>query len=329
MATSDAGYLQSIYELAFLPRTTDIIDKLSDHGYGDYSMGTVKTPQDNRTEWAATCVNKTEYDVNNVQNADHMWRTYCPYDRHTPTDCPRDDFTVNGDPWFVNEGGGCKVNPYSDNVDVLLAAFANTPFDWWAASTNVNAEAAITKEDRLKKTFNQKYAFNEMNENAKIKWQDLQMIALNFISKIHGNEAAVTAAGGLVGIDASALATGGGDGLRNYNGTDVNVWEEKWNELDWDGQSSVFCGVQTSPELDDLKDVDRKFLYGYWRDCFAPRQQLFLIFVRAEPMMMGGSDRMPPQLGARAVALVWRDPLPSGDQNKPHRTRVLFYRQFD
>ena len=322
MMSSDAGYLQSIYELAFLPRTTDWNDKLTQHNYGDYSMGTVVSPNDGRKEWGVT---KTD-----VRNLAHMWRTYCPYDRHVPVDCPRDDFTVNGDPWFVNEGGGCKVNPYSDNIDVLMAAFANTPFDWWAASTNVNGEASIQQSERLNaKSFNQKYAFNEMNSNAKIKWQDLQLIALNFISKIHGNEAAVAAAGGLVGIDPSALATGGGSGLRNGTDTDVNAWEEKWDELDWDGQNSVFCGVQTSPELEALSDVDRKFLYGYWRDCFAPRQQLFLVFVRAEPMMMGGSDRMPPQLGARAVALVWRDPLPSGDQNKPHRTRVLFYRQFD
>ena len=46
----------------------------------------------------------------------------------------------------------------------------------------------------------------------------------------------------------------------------------------------------------------------------------------------------PPQLGGRAVALVWRDPTVtrndvSGTQTsggpRPHRTRILFYRQFD
>ena len=85
-----------------------------------------------------------------------------------------------------------------------------------------------------------------------------------------------------------------------------------------------------------LKDVDRKMLYGFWRDSLAPKQQLFLVFVRAEPMMMGGGaiGQTPPQLGARAVALVWRDPNPTptdvgNQQPRPHRTRVLFYRQFD
>jgi hypothetical protein len=99
--------------------------------------------------------------------------------------------------------------------------------------------------------------------------------------------------------------------------------------------------------------VDRKFLYSFWRECFDNRQQLFLIFVRAEPASVGGGSlsRTSSQLGARAVALVWRDPTPpslnaSGrrkrteingmddllsarDEYPPHRTRVLFYHQFD
>ena len=122
--------------------------------------------------------------------------------------------------------------------------------------------------------------------------------------------------------------TAEGEGIRNTTESDVNLWEDQWNSLDWDGQNSDFCGV-TSSDLNVLSDCDRKFLYGYWRECFAPLQQLFLIFVRAEPLMMGGSDSMPPQLGARAVALVWRDPYGTGDNTKPHRTRVLFYRQFE
>jgi hypothetical protein len=52
---------------------------------------------------------------------------------------------------------------------------------------------------------------------------------------------------------------------------------------------------------------------------------------------MGGEGvgQTPPQLGARAVALVWRDPNATVSSNDegingyPHRTRVLFYRQLD
>ena len=48
-------------------------------------------------------------------------------------------------------------------------------------------------------------------------------------------------------------------------------------------------------------------------------------------MMGGGSvNSTPPALGARAVALVWRDPEgSSGGVDVPHRTRVLMYRQFE
>ena len=96
---------------------------------------------------------------------------------------------------------------------------------------------------------------------------------------------------------------------------------------------------------DGIHDVDRKFLYSYWRNCFEDNQQLYLMFVRAEPlMMMGGGDlnHTPAQLGGRAVALVWRDPArhPQKTQTAsnngvvpldqpPHKMRVLFYHQFD
>jgi len=99
----------------------------------------------------------------------------------------------------------------------------------------------------------------------------------------------------------------------------------------------------------DLYDIDRMFLHSYWRDCFANRQQLFLIFVRAESTALGGTgEGTPAQQGGRAVALVWRDPVApvsrDGDviaesdsqgasayrkERHPHKMRVLFYRQFD
>jgi len=96
----------------------------------------------------------------------------------------------------------------------------------------------------------------------------------------------------------------------------------------------------------DLSSVERKFMYGYLKGCFSSTSQLFLIFVRAQPAE-GGSD-------GRAVALVWRDPNSSfpadnaarylntddplfaeetwrlkGRTVPPHRTRILFYHQFD
>jgi hypothetical protein len=108
----------------------------------------------------------------------------------------------------------------------------------------------------------------------------------------------------------------------------------------------------------EMSLVDRKFLYGYLKGCFANTHQLFLVFVRAESAAGGGGFGT----GARAVALVWRDPNAPLDQGKavtgpgqdnaqvylnlrsganeeswrfnerrypPHRTRVLFYHQLD
>ena len=117
-------------------------------------------------------------------------------------------------------------------------------------------------------------------------------------------------------------------------------------------------GQALAEELaDPLHSVDRKFLFSFWRECFQNRQQLFLVFLRAEPLTVGGStgDALAnSQLGARGVALVWRDPAPptvtggkkatrnsrmsltspaawrtQNENTGPHRTRVLFYHQFD
>lgn len=132
------------------------------------------------------------------------------------------------------------------------------------------------------------------------------------------------------------------------------VWQRVWDyvckplmidvELPGDSNSQKdFMGTTLGTEL---HSVDRKFLYSYWRDCFANNQQLFLIFVRAESSALGGpGEGTPGQLGGRAVALVWRDPNWAGTEGKdrdletqnmenvnrqqPHRTRVLFYHQFD
>lgn len=107
-------------------------------------------------------------------------------------------------------------------------------------------------------------------------------------------------------------------------------WEE-WEEWNLENKDKFF-----GQTLENFHDVDRKFLFSYWRPCFANSQQLFIIFVRAEPTVIGGSSagHTPSQLGARAVALVWREPVSSltaqdGEASPPHRMRILFYHQFD
>ncbi len=298
MATSDQGYLQSIYEFAFLPRYSN----LAGTG-GNAFMGDLQTPEDGRTAFGEQSA---------ARNTDLMWDSIRIYGNN------RDDVEGIG---FSSAGCGFKVNPYTDSTNVLMAAFANTPVNWRMASTN-NQE--VTLEELSASEFNKKYAWNEYGaEDANFAWQDLEGIAGAFMTAISPTRQSSA-------VDALLTPGAGGGGTE---------WQTAWNNL-WQTADTDTFGSYTLQNT-ALWSVDRKFLYGYWRDCFAARQQLFLVFVRAEPLMMGGGSlgRIPPQLGARAVALVWRDPTPTtqaadatGDattQGYPHRTRILFYKQLD
>lgn len=290
MSTSDSGYLQSIYELAFLPRLTDL------------SLNGQSTPKNfvadfNRKDLPAS--------FEETRNNALAWRTYDPfrYDKEAFKDLP-----------FVNEGSGFKVNPYSDSVNVMMAVFANTPLGWTQASTNKIEGMKVDYTSLDMEEFNKKYAFNaySTDESAVIPWEVLEKVAENMIAAVKSSN----------------------------QGGQSKDWEDVFLEdLGWDNtEENKFLGIESSDNSNvKLWGVDKKFLYGFWKDCFAVKQQLFLVFVRAEPTMMGSgaSGHAPPQLGGKAVALVWRDPTPSrsatGDSRRavPHKTRVLFYRQFE
>jgi hypothetical protein len=284
MATSDQGYMQSIYELSFIPQLSDLTSHGGDPQTGDYDS----------LENAGN--NGVFGGKNNAHNRHLMWRTYMPFGDD------RDDFENTG---FVTGGKGVKVNPYSDSTNILMAAFANTPISWRLASTNNSEVSGLEPGGSMtSQEFNKKYAWNEFGGEVAVDWDDLEAVASRF---------------------------------RDLVRTEQN-WKSAWNKLGWDDFSpDRLCGVDLTGDGNPIWSVDKKFFYGYWRDCFAAQQQLFLIFVRAEPMMMGGEGvgQTPPQLGARAVALVWRDPNATVSSNDegingyPHRTRVLFYRQLD
>ena len=281
MATSDMGYLQSVYELAFLPRLTDLRGIGNNTYYGDMQK------LNGQNQFAAT--------FNDALNSAFAWRTYRPFEQNGLS---RDDFEGVG---FNSEGNGFRVNPYSSSTPIIMAALANSPYNWMVASTNDTAPNALSQSDRKVDNFVKKYCFNEMGPSeSRFDWKDLELVANQIKSAARGS------------VDGN--------------------WQAAFDNLDWAGDNSDFAGVNFEGQTVDLYDVDRKFLYGYWRDSFAVKQQLFLVFVRAEPLMMGGGaqGQTPPQLGARAVALVWRDPtINEKDPNAPHRTRILFYRQFD
>ena len=204
------------------------------------------------------------------------------------------------------------MSPYADG-DLMMAAIANTPYDWYVASGLENLTLDAGRE----------FCFGPESSEARVAWDELKKVAA---------------------------------GIKTLVGTSAD-WEEALflsNEANtqWNEEIGPF-GANFG---DDFHDVDRKFLYSYWRSCFANRQQLFLIFVRAEPQSAAGGTigrNMPSsQLGGRAVALVWRDPavptyttggqrktrsqlttaeetMNNREQSAPHRTRILFYHQFD
>ncbi len=282
MATSDAGYLQSKYELAMLPRFA----LLDPDGAAAALNGQLKVPGN---------LDSFPDSFGGTANGAYMWQTYDPLGRDEY------NFSITNLPWVAGMGG-FHVNPFSDSLNVLSTVFANTPLDWAHSSTNILTGQKYNPATIDAATFNKTYAWNAYSSEANLEWDEVLKIAGRLRSSLR-----------------SELRT-----------NPSKNWETVWNDLGW--YADNFLNIPTLKAEDALIwNADRKFFYGFWRECLAASQQLFLIFVRAEPTMMGGDGvgQIPPQLGARAVALVWRDPTPSKDPNAPHQTRILFYRQLE
>ena len=297
--TSDQEYLQSPGELMFLPylgwRNGDRVEVFRSALAGNFDGLPV---YDRRSAGQGPC-------------RDMYWTSY------TPGEVYRFDGLME----VVSGTGDFRVNPFSDDVRVLMAALANTPYDYYVASTNdnstVNKFANADLNESLQHAFNDRSSVSKIEDD--VMWDLADAMHNQFLARANAGN---------------------------------SDWADAFDDLGWydgkkgDEQLSLF-GV----ELDEpLYGVDRKFLHAYWRECFQNRQQLFLVFLRAEPLTVGGASGdslASAQLGARGVALVWRDPSPprgtrgsrnqsnasdwrSGGTGKaPHRTRVLFYHQFD
>ncbi|MBR1870869.1 MAG: hypothetical protein IJ802_03485, partial [Kiritimatiellae bacterium] len=238
--------------------------------------------------------------IGETANYAFFWKGYRLFDGALSSDRLFDLDLIDDD------GTGPHANPYSDMPLLLAAAFANTPVSFAVASTNNLADNVKVSDVP---------AFNDVNNDlsARIYRSEIDEIARVFHRDLIANDNARR-----------------GDWLAAYD----DIWD---NYSKTDASDELF-GVRLKDAV--LHDSDRKFLYMLWRNSFANRQQLFLIFVRAESAVLGGAaeNTTPAQLGARAVALVWRDPAPpegtngnsgENDNRIPHRTRILFYHQFD
>lgn len=341
MSVSDQGYLQSMYELLMIPQTRCISD----------SEGGVVGVWGNFANYEAyDGVLRTQRST--VAHKELMWRTYrsnafFPREKNGIDDPGAwnpnggnlnnwgriDDFVA-----YVEPENGLRVNPYTDITNIMMGAFANMPCDWWSAGTNFVNEPNKNYMDPENQKFKEENLFTWSTE-----WKPTYNFAAYWMHAFREKD---------------------GDNLYRADDWKI-VFDDVENVIDWStGEilyrpSDVDVGVIENDiglkKNGGMTSVDRKFLYGYLKGCFANTHQLFLVFVRAESAAGGGGAGS----GARAVALVWRDPRAPekasgrGDDNArlymkveddgedinswrlekrehpPHRCRVLFYHQLD
>jgi len=219
-----------------------------------------------------------------------------------------------------------RLNPYSDLPPIRLALVANTPYDWWSAGAgyniNKNSGTPLKLEQTLKYTFTPGYSsFKKEFPGAVMTRENQKKIAKFIFDDVRRKARHLK--------EPDDLDSDGADW------TKAPEWYEVYDGWDWfsEGNTEKMLGLDLGGggAAAKLHLCDKKFLYGFWRDCLGDDQQLFLVFCRAEPQMVNGEDTgsTPAQLGARSVALVWREPRPPLQQRAPHRTRLLYYHQFE
>ena len=228
--------------------------------------------------------------VGEVAHDDLMWRTYRAEALGYNSNLGRLD-----DLPFDEAENGLRVNPYTDITNVMLGAFANMPNGWWAAGTN---HLAAGKNYMNGTSFKKDYLFDWS-----CTYQDVYRMTAYWMGAFRRRDNQA-------------------EQEKLYRADDwKDVFEDAWN---W-REGRVNYSVPDVPAADiegilqdDMTFADRKFLYGYLKGCFANTSQLFLLFVRAESAAGGGGAGS----GARAVALVWRDPKAPVDSSGQYKTAM-------
>lgn len=285
MSVADTGYFQSPGELGFIVRPFD------------FSIG--GTPCD-LSDPART-----------PEDAPYMFRTIRIYDHggnavNQRRDNIYDHFNV------VNPNGtldGARVNPLSDITAVLEGAIAKTPFDYWISArlaklavTPQSAEYkalqtetydsydAIDASKRTRRTLFQKANWRNFVQE----WRDLM------VQDVQPRK-----------ISNKTIAESWQTQLRDVYGLfDTMGWY-----ADTGDTMRIFKSGYAHNAETPLHEIDRKMLYSFSLDSFCDRQQLFLYIIRAEvtsPTLFSSVTEARSLAGGRAVALVWRDPYPTG-----------------
>ena len=149
-----------------------------------------------------------------------FWRTYRSYPQEgaVPVMDPIYEMADGaGNRIFDDDGRGPRVNPYTDSTDIFMAAIGNTPYDYWAASTNTSSNIkeqangfASNPSEALKHCFN--------NDSPLAKVTDKEM-------------------SGIASIMHSAMINGGRNWLAAYNSLD-------WYGVESDGDPQSFLTEQ-------------------------------------------------------------------------------------
>ncbi len=401
---SNLGYLQSVGELAFLPH----LSNMKENGLPISVLGDTKTVVEGGGGTGALydgnprVMSTTAPDQSVLATmpcALAAWKSYQNF--RTNPNPGTFEFGANlyrrG---LANSSQGFYVNPFTESQEVMLAALANAPLNYWVAGTNYQAQGKTQMS-----TFDsyKSHMFGDSSSGVQFKGSDVNKVATFLRRRFEDLASMIKVPTAMGARDAyvyqkvwedmfDALDWSGTldctvedvyDALVNYyntGGSNNEDYRQKYmegngysalNRFALGGGKGLSTGIRLRKDkavhkedfgfkADPLRgqykdnsgdtscynqffDVDRKFLHSYWRDCFANRQQLFLIFVRAESTALGGSgEGTPAQQGGRAVALVWRDPAPPTggyarenednvyyENRQPHKMRILFYRQFD
>ena len=347
MSVSDQGYMQSMYEWLLIPQVLRIRKEATNYETTRYTTKEMLWGYFNGGNGYDGVVNTA---VGDVQHSGIMWRTHKTRAFLDPGNSNWDWGRVDLLP-FDEQDVGLRVNPYTDITNIMMGAFANMPRDWWAAGTNQYASGKNYMSPGG--SFKDDYLFDWSKTG-----EDVYRMASFWMSVFSDKDADNLHCLSDYPDPWASIFDGYTESVHNkefgYQGGSQDIIDWYDGEVLYKTTANYGSDVQDILQA-DLTLADRKFLYGYLKGCFANTHQLFLVFVRAETVAGGGGAGS----GARAVALVYRDPKAPkdasavGDDNAsiylsidgedddegtwslkkrdfpPHKSHVLFYHQLD
>ena len=273
--------------------------------------------------------------LNDCANLNSFYRTIRLYDQGTKlADSVFRNISVK-----VGSGsevlGGARINPLSDQPQVLQMAISHIPSSFvWRSMVEDSPSKAETVQGEMA------YLFR------------LEGSEVKYVSKKLAYEGgAIESVLGVTRSDFEELANGWinsmqiakraklnssyrveqvlGAGVKESGAGHTMLSSLRYNLYDVYGSKDVFKWYTASdgngPQLKSIFDKTlsrevpecyRKLLFAQSLDNFSDRQQLFLIFLSAETLIQtaGESSRVGTKslAGGKAIALVWRDPYPVG-----------------